>query len=917
MLHDLIHRLRAALRPGAMERELDEELRYHLERQVEAHREAGLSEAEARRQARLAVGGMEQVKEECRDARGIRLLEATIQDLRYAVRALRNNPVFTLVAVFSLALGIGANTAVFTVANAVLLKSLPVRDPRELVILGHSTRNGLKGLWTMNSTGGKDPATGRPTGNTFSLDALTQFRARTADVADVFGFFVQGHAGVSSGEAPEVASIMVVSGNFFSGLGVPMALGRPLMEDDDQPGSTAVVLAFDYWQRSLNADASVLGRVLRVNGVPTTVVGVAAPGFRDFSAGAGGGDSPALFGSLRAIESFAPQRFRLRKATAPDLWWIQLMARRRPGITEQQVAARLTAVYRGVLEGSGVAALQKADDPRIEVAAGDKGLNNLRRRLRKPVLVLLGVVGIVLLMACVNVASLLVARSAARRREVAVRLSLGAGRGRIVRQLLTESLLLSALGAAFGSLLSIWGAGLLVPLLTRASHRADLSLAPDLRVVGFTVLVTALTGALFGLAPALQATRVDIASSLKQGLSLTARAGRFATGKALLAAQVALSVLILTGSGLLIRTLENLHRIDGGFIRERVLLFRLDPGQSGIGPAQAKQAHERVLEAVRAIPGVVSAAAMTHPLLSGGRDGQTLSAPEIEDGRPVNVAANTISPGFFDTLGIPIIAGRAFSERDDQEAPAVVILNQSAARRLFGDRPAVGRTLRRHGAGRVYPVQVAGVARDAKYSTLRGEMEPTVFVAYAQDDSPFGSARAYAVRTAGEPTALAGAIRQTVASVNRNLVLTDLMTQTRQIEEGLYQERLFAALLTFFGLFSLLLAAIGLHGVAAYTAARRTPEIGLRLALGAGQAHVFGLVFRQVLLPVGGGLLVGLAASWPASRAIESLLYGVKRLDAATLTVVLITLPTVALASAFLPAWRAARLDPMKALRTE
>ncbi len=917
MLHDLIYRLRAAFRRGSMERELDEELRYHLERQAEAHRQAGLSETEARRQTRLAVGGMEQLKEECRDARGIRFLETTLQDLRYAARALRHNPVFTLVAVFSLALGIGANTAVFTVANALLLKTLPVRDPRELIVLGHSTKTGLKGLWTMNSRGGKDPATGRPGGNTFSLDALTQFRARASDVADVFGFFVQGHAGVSSGETPVIASIMLVSGNFFSGLGVPMALGRSLTESDDQPGSTAVVLTYDFWQRSLNADASVVGRLLRVNGAPATVVGVTAPGFRDFSSGAGGGGSPALFGSLRAAESVAPQRFRMKKPAAPDLWWIQLMARRRPGVTEPQAAARLTSVYRGVLENSGVTALQKADDPRIEVSAGDKGLDNLRRRLRKPVLVLLGVVGIVLLMACLNVASLLVARSAARRREVAVRLSLGAGRGRVMRQLLTESLLLSALGAVLGSLLSVWGAELLVTLLTRASHRADLSLAPDLRVAGFAVLVTAFAGVLFGLAPALQATRVDIAPSLKQGLSLTARAGRFATGKALLATQMALSVLILTGSGLLIRTLGNLHSIDSGFVRERVLLFRLDPGQSGIGQEQAKQEHERVLDAVRTIPGVVSAAAMTHPLLSGGRDGTTLSSPEIEDGRPVNVAANTISPGFFDTLGIPIVAGRAFSERDNQAAPAAVILNQSAARRLFGDQPAVGRTLRRRGAGRVYPVQVIGVARDAKYSTLRGEMEPTVFVAYAQDDSPFGSARAYAVRTAGEPTALAGAIRQAVASVNRNLVLTDFMTQTRQIEEGLYQERIFAALLTFFGLFSLLLAAIGLHGVAAYTAARRTPEIGLRLALGAGQAHVFGLVFRQVLLPVAGGLLAGLAASWPASRAIESLLYGVKRLDAVTLTVVLITLAAVALASAFLPAWRAARLDPMRALRTE
>lgn len=916
MFSDLLFRLRAVFRRDSMERELEDELRFHLEQQVEGLRQSGLSAEEAHRHARIVMGGSEQLKEECRDARGVGFFETVLQDLRYAGRVLRRSPGFAMVAILSLALGIGANTAIFTVVNAVLLRTLPVRDPQDLAIAYSSTDAPVKGIWRKNSNDRTDPVTGRQRNNTFPLAALREFRAKSSDAVEVFAFFSPGRIGVSDGAGNRPAHATLVSGNFFEGLGVPMALGRGLLETDDQPGSTAVVITYAFWERSLNADTSILGKVLKLNGVPMTVVGVTTSSFRGISAA--GFDGPAdVFAPLSALETIAPGEFRASgmPKTAPDYWWVQIMARRKPGVTTEAAAGRLTATFQGVLATSGIPALQDAKNPRIVLAPGDKGLDSLRERIQRPLLVLLGVVSIVLLLACVNVATLQLARSAARQREMAVRLSLGASRGRIMRQLIVESLMLSALGALAGLLFAAWGAPVVARLLTATYDNVTLDLSPDVRVLGFTLLASILTGVLFGLSPALQAARVDIAPNLKKNLYSSRRPAAFALGHLLITVQVALSLVLLAGSGLFLRTLSNLYRMDAGFARDNLLVFRLDFGQLGYKAEQVGPLYDRILESIHATAGVTSATAMSHPLISRGHNGTQLSSSETE-WRPINVWMNTVSPEFFETLGIPLVAGRSFSPRDTESAPLVVILNQSAARRLFGQRPAVGQILRRHAGGGAFQVEVVGVARGAKYDSLRKGVEPTVFVPYRQDRYAF-TGRAFAVRTSGDPLAIAGPIRRVVSVINRDLVMMDVKTQTRLIEESLHQERLFATLLTLFGGFALLLAAIGLHGVTAYSTARRTPEIGLRMALGAGRNQVIGLILRHVLRPVGIGAALGFMASWAASRWIESLLFGVQRTDPSTLAIVLLLLIAVALAAAFVPAWRAAHVDPMTALRSE
>jgi predicted permease len=660
-----------------------------------------------------------------------------------------------------------------------------------------------------------------------------------------------------------------------------------------------------------------LGKVLRLNGVPMTVVGVTGPGFRGISAA--GFDGPAdIFAALSTVDAIAPAEFGVagRPKTAVDYWWIQIMGRRKAGVSMKTATDRMTAVFRGVLAGSGVPGLEKAKNPRIVLAAGDKGLDSLRDQIQKPLLVLVGVVGLVLLLACVNVATLQLARSAARRREVAVRLSLGASRGRILRQHLIESLLLSALGAGAGTLLALWGAPLVADLLTVGPifETVWLDLSPDFRIMAFTLAATTLTGLVFGVVPAWQATRVDVAPNLKDNARSNGRRNVLAAGKMLIAGQAALSLLLIAGAGLFLRTLGNLYGQDAGFARDHLLLFRLDLGQLGFKPEQSGPVYDSIRQSIASVPGVRSVSAMSHPLIGGWRNSTQLAS--VETGwQPLEVLMNTVSPGFFETVGMPMVAGRAFSPYDGASSVPVAILNQSAARRLCGNEPAVGQILRRRMADKTFAMELIGVARDAKFYSLRAAAEPTVFVLY--DQSYPSTMRAFAVRTAGDPLAMVGPVRRAISAIDRDVVMMDIKSENRLIEESLHEERLFATMLSLFGGFALLLAAIGLHGVTAYSTARRTGEIGLRVALGATRYQVLALVLGQVLRPACAGMMAGLLASWAATRWIESLLFGVRRLDPLVLAGALLLLAAVALAAAFAPAWRAARIDPMAALRSE
>jgi len=917
MNRDFFRRLAAFRQRDRLDRDLREEIQNHLAMQAEDNQRSGMDVAEARSAARRQFGNSTVLVEQSRETWGWGPFERLGQDLKYAWRTLRNNPAFTLVAILSLALGIGANTAIFSVVNAVLLRSLPVRDPSQLVILGASADVAIPGVRVQNSHDKTDPVTGRRFYNTFPLAVARDFRAKAADQVDAFAFFSPGKIGVNDSAGSRPGFLTLVSGNFFEALGAPMALGRGLTDADDQTGTSAIVITQFFWEHSLNSDAAILGKVLRLNGAPMVVVGVTGANFRGVSMA--GFDGPAdVFAPLNAMETIVPDEFRggSRPKAAPDYWWVQILGRRRPGVSMQAAASRMTAIFRGTLADSGLAALQHARNPRILLDPGDKGLNPLRERIQFPLLILMVVVGVVLLLACVNIAVLQLARAAARQREMAVRLSLGAGRARIIRQLLLESLSLSALGAVAGMSLGAWGAPVIAHFLTALPvfSSAWLDLSPDLRIFGFTLLATVSTAALFGLTPAWQATGVDIASSLKDAPHHTSRRGAFRLGKMLIAGQTALSLILLGGSGLFLRTLRNLYHLDAGFDRGHLLLFRLDLRQFGRQPEQADQEFERILEAIQNVPGVRSAAAMSHLLIGGWNNSTELSSPRT-NWQPVDTSLNFVTRDFFTTMRMPLVAGRTFQPSNAASTAPEVVINQSAARELFGGRPAVGQIIHQHTGNPIIDVQVAGVARDAKFNDLRREIGPTVFVPFAS--SYRFLSRAFAVRTSGDPLTIAGPIRRVIAAINKDLPMTDVKTQTALIDESLHQERLFAALLTLFGGFALLLAAIGLHGVTAYTTARRTSEIGIRVALGAQKGQVLSLVLRQVLWPVAVGAIAGLLVSRFATRWIESFLFGVKRLDTATFLAACCVLILVALAAAFGPAWRAARLDPMKALRAE
>ncbi len=913
-MSDLRRRLLVLLRRGRWDRDLAEEMRNHLDLQAEENQGSGMDARRARDAARRQFGNAALVQEDSAEVWGWGPVERVAQDLRYAARQLRHNRGFAMVAALSLALGIGATAAIFTVCNAALLRALPVRNPGELFIAQSTADGPLKGLWKKNSNDRIDPATGRRIYTTFPLAVLREFRSKAGTAADMFAFFSPGRITVSGESGSRPARITLVSGSFFDGLGVSLFLGRGLGEDDDRSGTSAIVITHSFWERELNRDASILGKTLRINGIPMAVAGVTAPGFHGVAAA--GFDGPTdVFGPLSALDAIAPDEFRAsgRPKTAPDYWWVQIMGRRRPGVSLRAAAERLTPIFRGVLADSGAPGLVEAKNPRILTAPGDKGLDTLREKIERPLVILLAAAGVVLLLACINIASLQLARAAARRREIAVRLSLGAGRGRILRQLLIESLLLAAIGSAAGLAIAVAGAPVIAGLLTIGPtvQSVWLDLSPDLRVLAFTAVAASLAGVMCGLTPAFQAARVDIALNLKPPTQRASRRSAFARGNALIAAQAALSLLLLAGAGLLLRTLGNLHGVDAGFARDHLLLFRLDLKPVAPQPGQAGPIYDAILQSIAATPGVRSAAAMSHLLIGGWRNSTALSSRETE-WQPVETLMNTVSPGFFDTVGMPLVAGRVFSPRD---RPDAVILNQTAARRFCGTQAAVGQTLRRHTGSGMASVEVIGVVRDAKFESLRKPVEPTIFVPYSAA-YPY-NARAFAVRTGGEAQGMTEPVRRAIASVNPDVVMLEVKTEDRLIEESLHQERLFAALLTWFGGFALALAAIGLHGVTAYTIARRTPEIGLRMALGADRRQVLALILRQALRPVVVGAMAGLGASVAATRWIESMLFGVKRLDPLTFLAAAALLAAVALAAALAPSWRAARIDPMAALRAE
>jgi predicted permease len=908
-----------------------EELAQYLDDHYAELLAGAASEAEAYRQTLTELDGSKLLAQELRRVerqitqepialgtnRRANMIVDLWRDLRFSVRMLKKQPGFTLIAALSLALGIGANTAIFSLLDAVALRTLPVREPQELVLF-----NWLSGPKRMarNVLGdvGTDAPTGLTTSTSFSYLSFERLRDHNQSLADVFAF-TPLPLSVRANDQAEFVQGQLISGGYYAGLGVQPLLGRTISVADDRSAASPVaVITHRYWRRRFGSDPAVIGKTIEVNQIPCTIIGVSPP---DFYGALQVGQAADVSIPLALEPQLNPANSRLGK---PWVWWLRVMGRLKPEVTSDRARAELEIAFQqSAQEGWSIAPAQNQqsreprDLPRLRAADGSQGLAELRRKRAQSLAILMVLAGLSLLIACANIANLLLARAATRRKEIAVRLALGAGRFRLIRQLLTESLLLAGFGGALGIALAHWGKDLLLALQPWGGGELALDLKLDMRVLGFTIAVSLLTGLLFGLTPALRATRLDLTPTLKDAARNSSGSARNSLSKALVVAQVATSLVMLIGAGLFIRTLRNLQSLETGFNHENLVTFSLNPRLNNYPPAQTAQLFRRLLERLEAIPGARSATLSQHPILAGSRNDapifmQNRTLRQSEGG---NALVNDVAANFLDTLQIPILRGRGFTLRDDDErAPKVAVVNQAFARKYFGDEDPLGKRIGLDNVKNSGQLEIIGVARDAKYFELRGDMPPTVYLPYFQE--PAYSAY-FTVRTTGEPTAMFALIREAAHEIDGSLPISDFKTVRQQVESGWAQERLFATLSGFFGLLALSLAAIGLYGVMAHSVARRKNEIGIRMALGAGRRDVIRLVLGESLMLVALGVGVGLATALAATRLISAQLFGLAPTD--PLTIAMATLPLIGVAAlaGYLPARKAAQTDPMRVLRNE
>jgi predicted permease len=841
------------------------------------------------------------------------------QDLRYGARMLIKHKGLTIIAILSLALGIGANTAIFSLVDVVLLKSLPVKEPERLAQfkwMGGPTPR------TLNYSGSarRDEARGALIKTSFPQQTFEQFRARQSVFTDLFAFARLEQVNANVDGQAEVASGLVVSGGYFTGLGLQPALGRAITTEDDSPNAPAVaVISHRYWERRFGADPAVIGKQVNLNNAAFTIIGVTP---REFAGVLGGGDAPDLTIPLMTEPLVRGNNKNLNQQ---GLWWLLLMGRLKPGVTLEQAQAELEPVFqRTALENlprpanqTQAATTAPPDPPRLVVDTGRRGDTHWSWFQRQSLYLLMTVVGLVLLIACVNVANLLLARATERQKEIAVRLALGAGRFRLVRQLLTESVMLALAGGALGLLIALWGRDLLLNLRFSGQEMSSLRTGLDPRTLAFTLTVSVLTGLLFGLIPAWRATRVDLTPALKDAGRSSAGHSRSFAGKSLVVAQVALSLLLLIGAGLFLRTLRNLQHVTPGFNAQNLLLFRVDPRLSGYRGERLAQLYQRMFDRIEAVPGLRSVTFSRHPLLSGShgtRDFNVVGRPIDPNNQPQS-DIHIVRANFFETMEIPIQFGRGLSPQDDATASRAVVINQTLARRFFNDENPIGKRLS-FGPNQSDEAEIVGVAQDAKYTSLREEIPPTIYVSWLQELRGLGQMN-FEVRAAGDPTNFLAAIRQAVREVDGNLPLFDVKTQVEQASQSLAQERLFAALLSFFGALALALAALGLYGVLAHSVAQRTKEIGVRMALGAEARHVLRLVIGQGMLLVCVGVAAGLTLAYWLTKWLSGWLYDVGATDPLTYGAIALLLAVVALLACYLPARWATKVDPVVALRRE
>ncbi len=915
-LNAILYRVHALLHRGTHEAEMAEELGQHLDGLISRHLAAGLSPADARTAALRAFGGVEQLKERCRDERRFRWLEEAGQDLRHTLRLLRKNPGFTTVAVLSLVIGIGANTAVFSLCNEVLLKALPVDQPQDLVLLRSGAASPAASSPGTNGDAGRPGAASGPfAGTTFSPVTFAHLRTSAADLAELFAFAPLPQLSVLIDGQPEVVPLtQLVSGNYYAGLQVRPALGRVLTARDDRPEAAPVaVISYRYWQRRFLRDPAAVGKVVWLNNAPVTIVGVTRP---DFAGSLQIGESPDFSVPLAVAPRLGVDRASRGDPHSPALGSLRIMGRLAPGVTFDQLRVRMDERLREAGLDAFPEFRSQRTFPPLVVESGRQGLDEARQAYRPSLLILAGIAGIVLLIACVNVANLLLARTTARRREIAVRLALGASGGRIIRQLLTENLLLAFLGAGFGALLAWWGKDILLSLRPAGAGALILELPLDWRVLGLTTALTVIAGLVFGLAPAFYATQVELKSELRLA-GAQGRAGGVAPAKALIVVQVALSLVLLVGAGLFTRTVRNLQSVDLGFNRTRLLLFQIDAVGAGRDRDQVGNLYRRLNERIAHLPGVQASTYSLQPLL-GGKKMVAVGSPRNPPGEPgdrtlsIPVELNGVGSGFFSTFEIPMLAGRPFTAREETPGADAVIVNETLARIWFGNENALGQ--------RTSWGEIVGVVRDATYGDLRPATAPTAYLPFGQAASPALAPEAkgnFAIRTTSDPLTLLPSIRRTLRGIDPKLPLFDVRTEEADVDRLLQQERLFARLSRLFGALALALVCVGLYGLMSYSVLRRKTEIGIRLALGALPRRVQRMILAEALGLVGAGLGLGLIIATVATPQIAALLYDLSPYDPLTFGGVAIALVAIGVLACWIPASRAARIHAMTALRCE
>ena len=903
---DLRFRARALFRRATMERELDAELRAHIEHQTEAFERQGMSPEEARRAARIAFGGLEQTKEQSRDARGIGLLESSFQDVRYSLRVLRKDPTFTLAIVSVLAIGIGANTATFTLINGLLLRRLPVPHPEELVTIG-------------------DPAAvhsgwhGSPTTDYVSYPLYADVRDRNHVLSGLYASGTISTPDVivrGASSAIEHPNVRIVTGNYFSVLEVPAHVGRTFTAQEDRVprNDPVVVISYGYWQRRFAGDPSAVGSEITMDGVPLTIVGVASSGF----SGEIVGEAIDVWVPMMMAPALDPRQNLLEDRTAS---WLQMMGRLAPGVTLQEARANLIAIETQAVRAGvqGRLLSQLDDDLRtdpIRVESGIAGFSRARQEYSPALMVLMAGVGLVVLIVCANVANLMLVRGVARGREMTVRMSLGAGRGRLIRQLCTESFTLAVAGGALGLLVAQTGSNVLLRIASGGRRPIDLDLAPDSRVLAFTAALTLIAAALFGLIPALRTTRVDLATALRAHarnlFGARLRVGGFALGKLLVVVQIALSMVLLIGAGLLVRSMQRIVTADLGVDRDHLVFVHVASQKSGYEGQRVTALMRELADRVRGIPGVLGASYSRHAIFTGAYSSGHITVPGSTE-RPDSergVLSEEVGPNHFHAMGTRVIRGRDFDERDSERSANVLAINETLAKEFFAGVDPIGRTV-------VFEDEtytVIGEVSNAESRDVRAKPVRRIYVSIFHSKPPPGFW--LEVRVAGAPAAFVGTIRTAILERDPKLVL-EVEPANDLVLASVTDDVLVTEVTAVFGIVALVLAALGLYGVTAYATSQRIGELGLRLALGAEPQGVARMILGEALVLAAIGVAVGAPAGLAATRLIQAQMFGVGPFDPPSWAVSVFVLVGTAVVASYLPARRAARIAPLEALRTE